>query len=121
MSKDADNRAFELSGGELEISYRPSAATLQVGHRGDVRTYTGEEITTTDDEFAMLVTVCTLPSDRSGRARFLTLALPQGPASQEDDTVQGIVIFTIRGDLDGSMRIWSQEVQSVSGTARSTG
>jgi hypothetical protein len=120
MSKDADDRAFVLSGGGLELVYRPSAATMQVGHGDDIRTYTGEEITTTEDEFAMLVTVCTLISDRAGMGRFLTLALPRGPASEEDDTVQGIMILTRRRDLGGSMMIHSQEVQPVSGTARST-
>ena len=89
-----------------------------VGDEGGVRTYTGEQITTANDEFAMLVTVCTLVSDRAGFGRFLTLALPRGPASPEDDTVQGILISTRRQDLHGSMTIRSQEVQSVSGTAR---
>jgi hypothetical protein len=119
MSEDAGDTEFVLRGGGLELTYRPSAATLHVGDEGGVRTYVGEEITATEDEFAMLVTVCTLVSDRAGFGRFLTLALPRGPASSEDDTVQGILISTRRQALDGSMTIRSQEVQSVSGTARS--
>jgi hypothetical protein len=118
MSKDGDDTEFVLRGGGMELTYRPSAATLDVGDEGGVRTYTGEQITTANDEFAMPVTVCTLVSDRAGFGRFLTLALPRGPASPEDDTVQGILISTRRQDLHGSMTIRSQEVQSVSGTAR---
>jgi hypothetical protein len=113
-SRHAATYAVHAAG--LAFHYQAGPRILEVRGDGETQRYSGADVDVAQDDFALLVTVCTLRSDRKGTGSFLTLALPRGMASESDGSVRGIVIFTRRGDLSSPRTPVAREVHPATGS-----